>query len=181
MTDRLDTIWDNQTAAVPAFLPKDIIKMARTQRRKQKIGMAVMSITTGILITYLIWQFPKEVNAFMIGLFIMIASMVIRIAIEYYSRLRKVAGIMQMDGKEYLGYLKTYYQWRKWVHYAITPLCFGAYLIGLIQLFPYFKAAFSSGFYTYLIVSAVVSLSMIAIIIIRQIKAELKFLKCLQF
>lgn len=173
----LNDIWQRQNELVPAFQPQDIIKKAVKQRKKQQIGIAVMCLTAGILICYAVWQFPKEINWFITGLFIMIASLLVRIAIEYYSKLRKVSGLLKMDGKQYLKYLKKYYHWRKRIHFAITPICFGSYIFGLWQLFPYFKTGFSSGFYTYLIVSGVLSLLAIAILIIHQIKKELSFLK----
>ncbi|WP_194851550.1 hypothetical protein [Nonlabens antarcticus] len=175
----LDAIWQEQSAAIPPFGSQEIIKKAIAQRLNQKIGMAVMCITVGILILYAIWQFPDEINMFIVGIFIMIASLTIRIAIEYYSKLRKISGLLKMDGKQYLAYLKSYYRWRKRIHFVITPVCFSGYLYGLWELFPYFKAEFSDGFYTYLIISASVSLTVIAVIIINQIRKELVFEKSL--
>jgi hypothetical protein len=173
----LDTIWDQQNVSVPVFQSKDLIRKAITQRRNQKIGMVVMCTTVVLLIMYAIWQFPEEINRFIVGLFIMIASLLIRIAIEYYSKLRKVSGMIHMDARQYIKYLKSYYNWRKRIHYIITPLCFSGYLLGLWQLFPYFKAAFSDGFYKYLVISGTVSLFIIAIIIIHQVRKEMRFIE----
>lgn len=173
----LNDIWQRRIGRVPALDSQDIIKKAVQQRKRQQIGMAVMCLTAGILICYAVWQFPKEINWFITGLFIMISSLIVRIAIEYYSKLRKVSGLLNMNGKQYLKYLKSYYHWRKRIHFAITPICFGSYVFGLWQLFPYFKTEFSSGFYTYLIISGALSLTAIAILIIHQIKKELRFLR----
>ncbi len=175
----LHQIWDQQAATTTALEPQEIIKKAAVQQNKQKIGIAVMGITTAILIAYAIWQFPQEINMFIVGLCIMIASLFVRIVIEIKSNWRKAKEIVQLDGKHYLSYLKAFYTKRKRIHFVVTPLCFGAYIFGLWQLFPYFKAEFSSGFYTYLIVSATLSLLVVGMIIINQVKKELRFLKTL--
>lgn len=172
----LTEIWSTQSTILPSPSSQNIIKKAVVQRRNQKIGMVVMSTTVGILIPYTIWQFPEEVNWFAAGLLIMIVSLLVRIIIEYYSKLSKVSKLMTMDGKHYLRYLQTYYKRRKQIHFIITPVCFGGYLFGLWHLFPYFKTEFSNGFYIYLIVSGSLSLLVIAIIIIVQIRKELRFL-----
>ena len=171
----LNTLWQQQ-ASTPPLAPQDLIKKAIAQKRNQNIGIAVMSLTVGIIIAYAIWQFPEEINSFIVGLFLMISSMLVRIAVEIASRWRRVAGAIHLDGRQYLASLKNFYNWRKRIHYILTPICFGTYLIGLWLLFPYFKEAFSLGFYIYLIVSAVISLTVVAFIIVRQIKKEVLFL-----
>jgi len=173
----INQIWEQQPSTLPQFPSREIIKKAATQRRNQKTGIAVMCITVGILILYAIWQFPDEINMFIAGLFLMIASLVVRIAIEIASNWRKVSGMVHLDGKQYLDYLKRFYHWRKRIHFIITPLCFGGYIFGLLQLFPYFKREFSEGFYIYLIVSGSLSIAVIAVIIINQVRKELVFLK----
>ena len=175
----LDAIWDQQPSIIPPFQSQEIIKKAVAQRRNQIIGIVVMCITVGILVLYAIWQFPDQINMFITGLFVMIASLLLRIAIEIASNWRKVAGKVGMDSRRYLEHLKKFYRWRKRIHFVITPICFGGYVIGLFQLFPYFKAEFSDGFYTYLIVSGIGSISVVAGIIIHQIRNELIFLKSL--
>ncbi len=174
---QLTELYNSQEVAVPPFDSKKLIDKAILQRRAQHTGMTVMALTVGILIVYAVWQFPKEINMFIAGLFIMISSLIVRIVVEYYSRLRKVSGMLQLDARNYLKSLQAYYKWRQRIHFAITPLCFGAYLYGLIQLSPYFKTAFSTGFYTYLIVSAIISLLAIAAVIVNQVVKELKFLR----
>ncbi len=178
--NELHDIWDDMVVSVPPLQPQDLITKAMAQRRNQKAGIVVMLITVGILICYAVWQFPKEINMFITGLFLMVSFLLARIGIEYFTRLRNVSRLLELDVKNYLSYLKRYYYWRKRIHFIVTPICFGGYIFGLTQLFPYFKNVFSQGFYIYLIVSAIVSLSGVAIIIIRQAIKELQFIKKLQ-
>ena len=175
----INEIWEQQTTAPPQFKSQQIIKQAVAQRRKQKTGIAVMCITVGILTIYAVWQLTDEINMFIVGLYIMIASLLVRIAIEIASNLKKVSGMVDLDGKQYLEHLKRFYNWRKRIHFVITPICFAGYLFGLWQLFPYFKREFSNGFYIYLVASAIISLAVIAAIIFNQVRKELVFLKSL--
>ncbi|PRP67711.1 hypothetical protein [Nonlabens agnitus] len=176
----IDNIWQRQDTGANPVTPQQLIKKATTQRRKQKIGVLVMSLTVVILTAYTVWQLPNHFNTFILGLFLMIGSLIIRILIEVASRNSKVTRLLELDGKMYLQYLKRFYKRRKRIHFIITPICFAVYVLGLIQLFPYFKAEFSKGFYIYLIVSAIVSLLVIGFLITNQIKKELDFLKSLQ-
>lgn len=176
----LSNIWSAQAQELPVINSKLIIQKATMQRRNQKIGIAVMALTVAILVAYMLWQFTQELNNFMVGLFLMITSLVVRIAIELNASLNKINNLVKLSTSDFTSYLKRFYKWRKTTHYVITPSCFTMYVIGLTMLFPYFKEAFSSGFYTYLIVSAVGSLLVIAFIIYKQVRKELAFLTDLQ-
>lgn len=173
----LDQIWAEQSTNIPNVAWSEISKKANAQRRKQNIGIGVMSLTLAVIIGYSIWQFPKEFNMFIVGLLIMILALVLRIGLEFYFKLQKGSQMIRLNAKEYLSYLKSYYGSRKLIHYVVTPICFGGYVCGLLLLFPYFKEAFSEGFYLYLVISGIVSLLVIAVIIVNQVIKELQFIK----
>lgn len=175
--DILNKIWDKENHENSLHNSKEIKSLATKQRASQKIGMIIMSLTLVIITVYAIIYLPENFNTFSLGLLLMITSMLARIAIEWYSRLRKAKQLVALDYKAFNSYLKQYYKMRLRVNYIITPLCFAIYCYGLYLLFPYFKRVFSEGFYTYLIVSGIVSLVVIAIIIINQVVKERRFLK----
>ncbi|MBF4983631.1 hypothetical protein FNJ87_04575 [Nonlabens mediterrranea] len=178
--DILNKVWNEHKSSHTIPEPSSIIAKANQQRRKQNIGLIVMGITVLILIAYATLYLPSSFNSFSLGLTLMVASMLVRIIIEMYSKLQKASKLASMDAKTYKLYLKRYYKWRMKINYILTPVCFAIYCYGLYLLFPYFKNEFSNGFYIYLIVSAVISLIVIGAIIINQIIKETRFLKLLQ-
>ena len=175
--DILNQLWNSGKNPSALVQPEALIKKAKSQRQLQYIGITVLSVTVLILIIYAVLFFPKHFNNFSLGLLLMIIPLVFRIALEIGSIYKKQSKITEMDSKAYHNYLKRYYNFRKVVNYAITPVCFGIYVYGLTLLFPYFKSEFSNGFYTYLVVSGIISLLVIAFIIVRGILKENRFYK----
>lgn len=177
--NNLEQIWSQQPAAIK-MTSKQIIHKATVQHRKQQVGIAVMGITVVVLSIYGLWIFPKSFNNFSLGMLLMIGSLLVRIIIEVAFTMSKVSKSLQLDHRAYTNFLTGYYTQRRGIHMVITPLCFLTYLYGLLLLFPYFKQAFSHGFYVYCIVSATVSLLVIAVLIAVQAQKELAFLKTLK-
>lgn len=178
--NHLENIWMQKSEKAPAFSSKQIIEKATAHRRNQNIGIVVLIITVAIVTAYGIWQFPQKFNTFTAGLLLMVVPLIVRIGIELNSKLTKATKLVQLDTRSYKSYLTKHFAWRKVVHLVITPICFTLYIVGLCMLFPYFKNEFSQGFYIYLIVSAVISLAVVAIVIIKQVRKELSFLTTLQ-
>lgn len=175
--DILTKIWNKENDNNPLINSKEIISLASKQRASQRIGMIIMSLTLIIITIYAIIYLPQNFNTFSLGLLLMITAMLVRIVIEWYSKMRKAQQLVALDYKAYKSYLKKYYKMRMLVNYIITPICFGIYCYGLYLLFPHFKREFSQGFYIYLIISGIVSLAVIAMIIINQVVKERRFLK----
>ncbi len=171
----LNQLWNNNENNSNLLQAEAIIKKAKSQRKRQYIGIIVLSITVIILVVYATLFFPKNFNNFSLGLLLMIVPLVFRIGLEWLSIYKKQSKITEMNSKLFHSYLKRFYKLRKVVNYIITPLCFGIYVYGLTLLFPYFKNEFSEGFYTYLIISAIVSLVVIAAIIVNATIKEEKF------
>lgn len=177
--DILNKIWNENKSSQTIPRPSAIITKANQQRRKQNIGLIVMGITALILIVYAAFYLPNSFNSFSLGLILMVASILLRIIVEMYSKLQKASKIASMDTKTYNLYLKKYYKWRMKINYILTPVCFAVYCYGLYLLFPYFKREFSNGFYVYLMVSGAVSLVVVGAIIMNQIIKETRFLRLL--
>ncbi|MEP2239616.1 MAG: hypothetical protein ABJI22_14710, partial [Maribacter sp.] len=117
---------------------------------------------------------------FMLGIGLMIGSLVIRIAIELFSlkKLRKVN--FSEDASTFKEDLTTYYTFRKYTHYLVTPVAVIVYTVGFIILLPLFKATLSNGFYIYILCSSVVFLVVFSVFLYKQVKNELFKLKQLQ-
>jgi len=139
-----------------------------------------MTVTAMILIIYAFYFAFKQWNSFNLGLMLMIFSLVFRIILEFYSIYRKESRIISMSHKSYHTYLKKYYKIRLWINYLVTPVCIAIYIIGFCLLLPYFKDYFSAGFYTYILISGILSILFATAIIMYSIIKEQRFLKQLK-
>ena len=175
--DHLNKLWEIQDHDISNYTPKDIITKAKKQRNGQYISITVMSLTVVILIIYAFYVAFNEWNSFNLGLILMISSLTLRIILEFYSVYRKESQLISMAQKPYHAYLKRYYKTRLMINYVITPVCIAVYLFGFYLLLPYFKEYFSEAFYTYILISGVISLLVVIAIIIYSIIKEQRFLK----
>ncbi len=175
--DKLTQLWnqnkDNSTIADP----ETIIKKAKKRRYGQFIAIAVMSLTVLILLIYSIYYINNQWNDFALGLLLMISSLTFRIILEFVSLYQKENQLISLDSISFKKYLKKHYKLRLKVNYIITPMCFAIYVFGFTKLLPYFKQAFSEGFYTYILISGIVSLCVLPLIIVKNILKENDFLK----
>ena len=174
--DHLNKLWDIQTTEISNFSPTDIITKAKKQRNSQYISITVMSFTAVVLIIYAFYYSFNQWNTFNLGLILMISSLTVRIIIEFYSLHRKEKKLISMSQKSYHAYLKKYYRTRQVINFIITPVCVTVYIYGFYMLLPYFEEYFSKGFYTYIIVSGVISLLVVMAIIVQNIIKEQSFL-----
>lgn len=175
--DKLTQLWNQNKGSYTIANPKTIIKKAKTQRNGQFIAIAVMSLTVLILLTYSIHYINNQWNNFALGLILMISSLSFRIILELVSLYQKENQLISLDNVSFKKYLIKHYKLRLTVNYIITPICFTVYVIGFTKLLPYFKKEFSESFYTYLLVSGIVSLLIISVIILNNILKESNFLK----
>ncbi len=177
--DTLQQLWDAQEGNLPIESPETIIQKAKSQRRGQWLTIIILSLTVITLVVFAL-SFVNQWNSFFGGLLLMISSLVFRIVLEYISMYRKEGQLIALDNKSFRMYLKTYYKNRLKVNYYITPICFALYVIGFLLLLPYFKRELSSGFYTYIIISGIISLIVLIVIIAHSVKKEQGFLRQLQ-
>lgn len=175
--DKLTQLWNQNKDNSTIANPETIIKKAKKQRNGQFIAIAVMSLTVLILLTYSIYNINNQWNDFALGLVLMISSLSFRIILEFVSLYQKESQLISLDSISFIKYLKRHYKIRLAVNYIITPICFTIYIIGFTKLLPYFKQEFSEGFYTYILISGIVSLFVLAVIIVKDILKENNFLK----
>lgn len=175
--DNLNKLWDNQANHSSSLNPKGIITKANKQRVGQYISIAVMSLTVVILVTYAFYYAFNQWNTFNLGLILMISSLTFRIILELFSLYRKEKQLISMAQNSYLAYLKKYYKTRLIINYVVTPVCIAIYIFGFYLLLPYFMDYFSKGFYTYILISGIVSIIGVIAIIAKSSIKEQRFLK----
>ena len=176
--EQLRSKWSAQS--LPESSPdgyKEIIDKVVWVRRKQRITNLVLGLSL-LFLGYFVFHISAfKVKMVAFALFMMIGALVIRMTIELISikNLRRLN--ITTDMTSFRKKLTTYYVKRKVVHLVLTPILVVLYIVGFIILLPFFKATLSAGFYTYIIVSAMVVFLVLGIIIISQIKKEMAVLK----
>lgn len=178
--DELKQLWSKQKNVLPSPPPQDIIAKAKSQRRGQFISITILGITVIVLLLFSLTYATNQWNGFSFGLTLMIASLSFRIIIEFSFLFRKEGQLITLDHGAYRSYLARYYRSRLWINFLLSPLCFGIYVFGFSKLLPYFKQAFSPGFYTYLVVSGVISLLALVGIVGYSVIKEERFLRALK-
>ena len=178
--DFLDKVWNAQNDNLNLTSPNDIINKAKHQRKGQYITIIVLSVTVAILIVYALYFVTNQWNSFSLGLLLMISSLVFRIILELATIYRKEKQLISMPQKSYYTYLKKHYNMRLIINYLITPICMAIYIYGFYLLLPYFKAYFSEGFYTYLLISGTGSIAVICVVIVKSIIKEQRYLRQLK-
>ena len=173
--DKLDQIWNDQVNDPSIQKPSEIIKKAKSQRKGQYITIAILTITVLVLLVFAFYVVIQW-NDFTLGLTLMIASLVFRIILEFFSLYRKESQLITLDHSSFRAYLKKHYRSRLRINYYVTPICFAIYVLGFLKLLPYFKAEFSQGFYHYIVISGGISLLVLMVIIVNSIKKEHKSL-----
>ena len=178
--DNLNKVWDSQKEHSLDLNPKAIFFKAKKQRVGQFISISIMSLTVVLLTIYTFYHAFYQWNTFNLGLVLMISSLCFRIILEIASLYRKEKQLISMAQNLYHNYLKRYYKIRLIINYVITPVCLAIYVLGFCLLLPYFKNYFSGGFYTYILISGMLSITAVIAIIARSIRKEQRFLKQLK-
>lgn len=180
--ENLENIWNSQPAP-PVLSAADIELKARTQAKaiktKHQWTIVIISITALVLLAYFIWIAAYNNRMLFIGLGIMITMLLLRIIAEYRSISKLNTLSAETSFMEYAGSLQAFYQWRKKIHFILTPLVYGLYMVGFILLLPIFKTTFSTGFFWYIIISGIAFFIVFGFFMARQIKKELGILAVL--
>lgn len=156
---------------------KSIIEKSNSIRSKQRTGQFVLGITVLVLMAFFYYISAHKNSQVFLGLGIMIGSLLLRIGIEFTSIIKKTHLPADRDVKSYTKKLIVFYKRRKYIHFIITPFLFLSYILGFLMLLPSFKTEFSTGFYTYILVSSTVVFIALAVLIGYQIRKELRLLK----
>jgi len=157
-----------------------IIKKVLHMRNQQQILVAILGLTTIILIGFFFYVSAYTERNATIGLFSMILILVVRIGAELWSihYLRTLNSAL--SNRVFSENMVRYYKKRRVLHFVITPILITIYSFGFLILMPYFKAGLSAGFYLYIQISSIVILLVLSFFIAKQIVKELNIIKELQ-
>lgn len=182
--EELQSIWDQQTDSSLKPAAADIIKKAAAHTKKIRQNhfwtKVILSITSAILIFYYIWTSAYKHTLFGLGLSIMITMLIVRILLEWVSaeKLKNLKTDVSLIEYSKLAY--QFYQWRKKIHYILTPLIYLTYIAGFTFLLPVFKENFSNGFYLYIVLSGYGFLLIFGFFMIKMIKNEMQLINFLK-
>lgn len=182
--EELQNIWDQQTESNTKPAAADIIKKAEAYTRKIKRNHfwtgIILGLTSLILISYYIWVGAYRQTLFSLGLSIMIAMLLFRVVLEWLSMKRFKELKTDISLMEYSKLTSQFYQWRRKIHYSITPVVYLTYIVGFVILLPFFKESFSKGFFLYIVLSGFGFLLFFGLLMIRIIKREIQLLDFLK-
>jgi len=180
----LQDIWNAQSISNNKKTSAELIVMAEKQAKKIKsnhIGtLLIIGFTTFILITYFLWIGSYSFSLFTFGLGLMTASMLIRIMIEGIS-IRKFNTIKtELPLLEYSKKASLFYNWRKKIHFVVTPIIYLVYTLGFSLIIPTLREEFSTPFFIYLLVSGYGFLIGFAFFLKKKLKNEMEILEFLK-
>ena len=186
MTDfnDLQQIWELQSNPQSTITASSLILKAeeniKTIKRKHQGTIAILSISVLILIAYYIYTWNAHWSLFSTGLCMMTGMLLLRIGIELVSA-RRFRTINPVNSTaDYSQQIIAFYEWRKKIHFILTPIIYISYTIGFVLILPALKANLSYGFYLYCLISGFLSLIVLVFIIYGQIKKELKLIRFLK-
>lgn len=158
----------------------EIVEKSNQIRKKQWIGQMVLAVTSILLIAFFFYISAHKNPMVFMGLGVMIGSLLLRIGIEFFAMIKKNYFPADKDMKAFNGALLRFYKRRRFIHFVVTPLLFISYIFGFMMLLPSFKLTFSTGFYTYILISSCFVFIGLAILIGVQIHKELELLRSLR-
>lgn len=182
--ENLQDIWNAQSISNHKKNTAELIVMAEEHSKKIQLNhigtLVIIGITTLILITYFIWIGSYSFSFFTLGLALMISSMLIRILIEGISVSKFESMNTELPLVEYCKKATAFYEWRKKIHYVVTPIIYMIYLLGFSLLIPTFKTEFSTPFFIYLVVSGYGFLIGFTFFLRKKLKNEMEILAFLK-
>jgi len=182
--ENLQDIWNAQSISNNKKTTGELITIAEKHAKKIKSNhmgtLLIIGFTTLILIAYFLWIGSHSFSLFTLGLGLMIASMLIRIMIEGIS-IRKFNLIKtELPLLEYSKKATHFYDWRKKIHFVVTPIIYLVYTLGFSMMIPTLREEFSTPFFIYLLVSGYGFLFGFAFFLRKKLKNEMEILEFLK-
>ena len=176
--EQLKNNWKEQPIQKPSQADFNLLKNSiQKVARKQRMTNVILLATVGVLIIFFFYVGAMEYRNVALALGAMIAALVIRVLVEFFSQAQLKNISMTASIQNFKRKLETYYKNRIWVHAALTPILLGIYSYAFWTLLPDFKASLSKGFYNYIVWSSVVLLVFFSFFIYVQVRKELKEIK----
>lgn len=182
--EELQKTWNQQKDSNTKPAAADIIKKAEENTKKIRRNhfwtRAILTVTSAILIFYYIWIGANKNTLFSLGLSIMITMLIFRIILEWISIEKLKSLKTDVSLIEYSKLAYQFYQWRKKIHYILTPVIYLIYVAGFTLLLPVFKENLSKGFYLYIVLSGYGFLLFFGFFMIKMIKKEMQLVSFLK-
>jgi len=182
--DDLKTLWSQQSGSRISVTATDLIKKAEVNMKRLKMcqffTIGILSTLTMVLIGYFLWVGAQRPNALTLGLGVMIAVILIRIALEWVSANKLKSIKPDRSLSEFSISMARFYVWRRKINLIFVPLIYTSYTAGFASLLPTFRENLSYGMYIYVLASGFGSLIVLALFIARLIKKETKILNFLK-
>lgn len=168
--------WKGQPVPTPRNDAKTIASIAQNRisrtRQKHIATIAVLAVTLLVLVAFAICEMGSSI-LFIAGVGLMIGAVAVRIGLEWWS-VSRLHHLDVSDGAtEYLSNLNQFINNRQRIHGGCTYLVFGLYVVGFCLLLPLFKQTLSHGFFTYILLSGAVVLTVLFLFIRKKIRQEL--------
>lgn len=156
---------------------KQIIEKSKFLRRQLLGTQVILGITISVLIYFFFYISAHRVAVVAVALLTMIGILLLRVVFEFIS----VVWLRKLDFKSKIETFgkqaNKYVGFRKVVQFIVTPVCFFIYLMGFIVLLPYFKEELSQGFYSYILISGVITFVILGLLIGYGVRKEHKVLR----
>lgn len=180
----LQNLWDKQQDANVSVPSEELIKKAgsviKKVQRNHLWTIAVLCTTTAVLITYFFWFSIYKLELFALGIGIMAATLILRSAVEWWSRVKLNEVKPDLPLLHYTERLQNFYTWRKKIHYILTPVIFVLYFTGFVIALPELEPYVSRGMFWYIIVSGTLCCIGFAFYIRREARREIETLEYLK-
>src|SRR3984893_12359619 len=183
--DDIQDIWNQQSGPeIRSSQPEELILLAEENTQKIKVKQFWTIAILGVSILFFSWYSLVYVGFrfswFHAGLALMFFSLLLRLIVEYRSYISFRRIDIRSDFTNYTKGITEFYRSRKKIHYVVTPMLASAYITGFILLLPVFKKSFSTGFFWYIVISGWTLLILFMVILIQQIKKEMRLLDILK-
>ncbi len=179
--DDIQGIWNQQSGPeMRTSQPEGLILLAEKHIQKIKVKQFWTIGILGVSILFFCWYSLLYVGFrfswFHAGMALMFFSLLLRLTVEYRSYISFRRIDIRSDFTNYTKGITDFYRNRKKIHYVVTPMVGSAYITGFILLLPVFKKSFSTGFFCYIVISGWALLILFTVMLIRQIKKEMRLL-----
>jgi hypothetical protein len=183
--DDIQNIWNQQSGPeIRSSQPEGVILLAEKHTQKIKgeqfWTMLILGISVLFFSWYSIFYVGLRFSWFHAGMALMFFSLLLRLIVEYRSYLSFRRIDIRCDFTSYTKGITAFYRGRRKIHYIVTPLAGSAYIAGFLLLLPVFKQSFSTAFYWYIVVSGWTLLILFTLLLIRQVKKEMRWLDFLK-
>jgi hypothetical protein len=160
-----------------ASCAEKVKSVSQKMKQKQRITVAVLSVTAIVLIAFAIWTLGNASSIFRIGLILMIACVLFRIIAEmvFLNRFNYINP--DKTTEDYAKAKGLYHEQRVVLHQKITPVLLTIYWIGFVLLIPQFSESLSNFMFWYVYISSVAIAAAMVWFIRHQIKQESRDLR----